>query len=415
MIGRPWLVVAGVLVVAASASAGLYRWFEQTSDPLPRVSFEEPGWQLHVARRMPEDVSALLVQYDPELETTRVVVGTAPMGGVYWFNPQLPESTITVAQGLGDSMQFGTCCVSDLAVHDLDRDGTPELLAETCQIEPLGQPRLYVWTMSGRLLPRGMVRPAVQSSWSHGLGFVRGTTGTRVFSTFCGYGEIVEYKLMKQTDGGFSAEAVAWKQVGRLPASGEGTQAVDADSDGDTDLCLATGFQEGGAAIHVYDLSSDPSLTTPFRIDEAGRFGNVKFLAGSLREGEPCELLTWWCEGRAGGYGEMIRYRLGRNGVEDRRVLAQDDSNQVWPIDGQMSLVDSDGDGCREAWFVTTSGRVWRYDATRGPRVTPICHIAGPMGPIAGDTRFDAGGMRLYLGCGDLVLALEPDRDGGRK
>ena len=229
---------------------------QETQTPVA-VQFFEPGWGLHVARELPERVTSLAIAPDSAARIESIYIGTGPAGGIYRFSPGAHSgSLIRVAVGLGDSVDFGTCDVSRLAVRDLDHDGVDELVAETCQVQPIGQPRLYVWSLKEFPVLRGVARPAIESSWSHGLAFApAGDSGPdHILSTYCGHGEIIEYRLVREeADDGFQHEALAWRQVGQLPASGEGSQTADVDNDGRPDLCLATGFVGGRAAIHVYE------------------------------------------------------------------------------------------------------------------------------------------------------------------
>src|SRR5262249_22831084 len=149
--------------------------------------------------------------------------------------------------------------------------------------------------------------------------------------------------------------------VARLPHSGEWIQAADVDNDGHAEICVATGYAEGGAAILVY-ASDAPGATlrVEHRIDESGRFGNVRFLPGDLRGDGPQALGAWWCTDHLyGGDCEVIHYRLGPAGVLERRILGRDVAAKLWPDDGQATLADTDGDRRPEVWFCTKAGRLW--------------------------------------------------------
>src|SRR4051812_26364204 len=67
-----------------------------------------PGWNLQIAREMPEQVNALVqVPANGASHPGAVFVGTSPIGSIYWFNPCLPRTFPTLAIGLGDRLQFG--------------------------------------------------------------------------------------------------------------------------------------------------------------------------------------------------------------------------------------------------------------------------------------------------------------------
>src|SRR5262249_52966170 len=156
--------------------------------------------------------------------TGKVYVGTTPGGGVYCFNLMAPQTYLSIDEGLGDLIHFGWCDVNSLAIRDLDRDGIPELLATTSQAVPRGRPRLYVWSLSYPHALMDVRGPNIESSWSHGFGFLEspGVATGSTYVTFCGHGEIVEYRLVSGKDeSGFTEETLRWKKVGQLPASGE--------------------------------------------------------------------------------------------------------------------------------------------------------------------------------------------------
>src|SRR3954468_22714114 len=241
------------------------------------------GYKLETFTEMPEDIIALAAA-PAEIESMvgKVFVGTTPVGGVYAINVMTNATTMTIGQGLGDYVRYGICDVNSIAIKDLDRDGIPELLATTSQVVPRGPPRIYAWSLSNPVILRSMSRPDIQSSWSHGLGFLErpDSSSLGTYVTYCGYGEIVEYQLKSGTDAsGFAEERLGWKKVGQLPLSGEWLASADVDRDGRTELCVATGFAPGRAAIHVYsgDRPGD-ELQLEQVIDEGARFCNVRFL-----------------------------------------------------------------------------------------------------------------------------------------
>src|SRR4051794_14122101 len=124
-----------------------------------------PGYKLEILRDMPEEVTALSVAAGPPFESIgKVFVGTKSVGAVYSFSTVTPGTYTTIGEGLGDYIRYGVCEVNSLAIRDIDRDGTPELLATTSQIIPRGRPRLYVWSLSYPVVLRCMTRPDIQSS-----------------------------------------------------------------------------------------------------------------------------------------------------------------------------------------------------------------------------------------------------------
>jgi hypothetical protein len=231
-----------------------------------------------------------------------------------------------------------------------------------------------------------MTRPDIQSSWSHGIGFLdsSGAPSVSTYVTFRGYGEIVEYELASGTnESGFAEETLGWKKVGQLPISGEWIQSIDVDQDGQTELCVATRYAPGKAAIHIY-AGDRPGADLRFEqvIDEAGRYCNVRFLVGDTRGNGVRDLVAWWCHELGGGDSEVIRYSLGPRGIRERTVVAQGTGELFWPKDGQMALMDLDGNGHPEIWFANTAGGLWRFDASRSPAMVRIAQIKGEFGPI---------------------------------
>ena len=217
------------------------------------------------------------------------------------------------------------CYVNTLAVHDLDLDGTPELIASTCQVEPRGRPRLHVWSLLSPPVPLCSASPDIKSSWSHGLGYIPAsdTQSHRLFGTYCGFGEIVEYKLGKDEDNaGFHRESLAWKQVGQLAASGESLRVEQVDNDGKDKVVVAVGYARHQAAIRIYDVKSrGEALALEREIDEQGRFGNVSFLIAESPVKHRREVIAWWTTGLLDGECEIVRYSLTANGSVQRGRL----------------------------------------------------------------------------------------------
>lgn len=414
------VVVAGVATLVVAEVAHVFSFFDgvaarRSRDPAPSLKVIDSNLQIQVLSELPERVTALTTYYGADRFHEDVFVGTSPSASVFQFSPNLrPELLMPIASGLGDSTKFGTCEVSSLAVCDFNQDGTPELLAETSQIFPIGRPRLYAWSLSSYPIPLGMVRPEIESSWSHGLGFahVAHRDAPSVFSTFCGNGEIVEYQATRETSpSGFQLEGISWRQVGRLPASGEQALTADADNDGQTDLCIATGYSLGKAAIQIYAIGSQGIDAQPrHRIDESGRFGNVRFLVGDLDREGARELVAWWCSDVSGGECEMVRYRFGPEGLRQRAEIIRGDADRLWPQDGQMALADLDQDGNIEIWFSTYTGNLWRYQPNQSPPVMHVCANEGKFGPLVASAPQKNKPACLYLGCGRSVLRVQPQR-----
>ena len=351
---------------------------------------------------MPETITALVAQLAPWRGLPELFVGTSPTGSVYRVNTEeSPKLIRPVAVGLGDRVEHGVCEVSTLSLHDLDQDGDPELLAGTSQILPIGRPRLYIW--SSQLDPAliGFVRPDIKSSWTHGLGFLPTGPGQTdsVISTYCGYGEVLQFQMVPSVNGGFQSEMLGWRQVATAPKSGEQALTADVNNDGETELCLASGYSVGNAQVSIYqsncgELDASPVLT----IDEDHRFGNVRMLVSTFSAtGSKNYLIAWWCSELCNGECEIVRYAIERNTVVERTVIAQGDAAMLWPREGQMATADTDGDGNAEVWFATNQGYVWRYDPSRDRHPSLICSIPSKIGPIAA-VSWDCGRQALYIG-----------------
>jgi hypothetical protein len=362
---------------------------------------------------MPENVSALTVASDPSADLDlrgKVFVGTTPVGGIYAVNLMTSLTYLSIGEGLGDSLRFGLCDVNSLAIRDLDRDGVPELLATTSQAVPRGRPRLYVWSLAHPHAMIDMIRPAIESSWSHGIGFLErlDASAVSIYVTFCGRGEILEYRLTRGTDeAGFAGETLRWKQVGQLPASGEWVQSSDVDHDGQTEVCVATGYAPGRAAIHIY-AGDQPGATLQLEqvIDEAGRFANVRFIADPTSGNGVPYLIAWWCPELDGGESAVIRYRLGPGCIRERTVIGRGTGELYWPRDGQIAVMDLDGDGSREVWFANTAGGLWRLDATQSWAPLRVAQVKGGFGPIAAAAATPTTPAALLVGLGPSVLRL---------
>jgi hypothetical protein len=410
-------LLAGVATLLLVHMADISLYFHQTLGGDVRSAANsaqilDASVRVHVLREMPEPVTALATGRLERRFDEDVFVGTSPSGGVFRFSPIHPVDLLsTIASGLGDSIKFGICEVNSLALCDLDRDGTPELLAETSQILPLGRPRLYAWTLQHYVVPLAMVRPGIESSWSHGLGAVQlaGRTNPSIFSTFCGHGEIVEYQLARRSSPeDFQLEGISWRQVGQLPTSGEQAVTADADNDGQIDLCVATGYSPGNAAVWIYNIGAAGLDAQPRHvIDESGRFGNVRFLVGELGTDGSREMVAWWCSDLSSGSCEIIRYRLDSDGVRERTVIARGNASEIWPLENQVAPADLDQDGTIEVWFAAACGNIWRYHPTQAPAVTQICSVPEGVGPLVANTPELGVPSCLYFGSGRSVMRLQ--------
>lgn len=419
--------------------------------------------RLTTVAQLPEPVSAILPL--SRFGQDYLYVGTRSRGGVYQIRPMPPYPCRSLQVGMGDDIAYGTCEVNWLAARDLDGDGTQELLAGTNQVTPRGRPRVYLWSLTGPETFHGMAPLGIASSWSHGVGFRRDAHSGRLHAmgTFCGYGEVVEYRLANEsTTNGFVSSAIEYRKIGSLPGSGEGMLSADVDNDGNEDLILASGFRENEAQILVYVQRSvgadafDPCATSPARlvaksfesssmdfesaamrnddvvdlgpnfdqtcrIDEGKRFANVRFLVGDTTGDGGNDLVAWWCTELAGGDCEVVRYHLLPDGVKGREVLARGPAGELWPIDNQMTIADLDLDRVPEVWFATGRGNLWCFDPSEKSRrgssqIVPsaadayepvlIGQFADGIGPIAATAPFADNQPALYVGTRDLIIRL---------
>jgi hypothetical protein len=408
---RTRLHAAAIGLVALGAMSGSDHDAQKTAAISPRTLVA--GWSMQRVSEMPDPIGAIASTPIGQSDVlNRVFVGTAPRGSVFCLDPQIPAAIATVASGMGDHIQYGVCDVVCMAVADLDGDGQSELHAVTSQIFPVGRPRFYGWRLdSATSVPLGVARPAIRSQWSHGLALIErpGEPG-RAFVTYCGHGEVVEFRMSRtSTASGFTTEGIDWKKVGQLPASGEWTQAADADNDGAVEVCVATGYGKGAAAIRIYDPGAvGTELVLKREIDEGKRFANVRFVVGSIAADRAQELVAWWCTDHVyGGNCEVIRYRLSASGVQSRRVVTRGAAAALWPSDGQFAVGDLDGNGQNEVWFATHSGELWRYDESESELPRRICSIDGGIGPIAVGRVTNAPRPTLFLGSGRRLLRLD--------
>jgi hypothetical protein len=403
------LPALGVGLVRDAARTAMVASYRPDAAPTPPAGTIAPGWRVTPLRELPERVATLAAVPGG---AGALLAGTSGSGMVIRFHPMVTRSVFRMASGMGDQIDHGECAVNRLLVRDVDGDGRAETLATTSQIHPMGRPRLYTW--QGQTLA-GLVRPEIASSWSHGLAVVPGMDPAgpaRLFVTYCGHGEVVEFRARpRESADGFRDAAPAWKQVAALPASGEQVEAADADNDGRVDLVLASGFSVANASLRLFHPGAAPGapLVPRRAIDEGGRFGNVRFLVGDLAGDGRRDLVAWWCTDLAGGDCEVIRYRLSSDGVARREVLAQGPASELWTDDNQAALGDIDGDGAVELWFATHAGGLWRYDPAGRSGPTRVATFPGGLGPliVAGPSPFYPRDQ-LVLGQDRVVFRLEP-------
>ena len=397
-------LITAVVIFGGENSWGRFRWNDPTSRA---VEIDDPSITLRAVRDFPESVNAILPHPD---RMGSLYVGTSPTGAVHSFNMSVPIGELVVGNGLGDQLNHGTCNVNRLAFEDLDGDGVREILASTSQILPRGRPRLYAWSAHpGVPILAGMARPDIDSSWSHGLAFLPRPDGTTsAFITFCGYGEIVEYRLTSAKDSqGFHASSLSAKKVGQLPASGEWIQSCDADNDGSPELVLATGYAVGKAAVE-FRKSDAPGAETQVvrRIDEGGRFGNVRFHVADDDGDGRNELFAWWCTDIDGGRCEVIRYEIDTTGVTERTVLAVGPAGLLWADDAQAAVVDLNRNGRPELWFATRSGHLYRHEAG-AKSLAHVAYAQGGFGPLTIGPKLIPARPVLLVASGNQVMVVE--------
>jgi hypothetical protein len=387
------------LVVAATGAVSLHLQAPvhpvDTAPPLSdAVTSLGDGWDAQLIMRLPEPISAI-ASYVQNGERSWVVFGTGDHGSVFEcdlvYMQQYTESHQMISREVGETGKFGMCAVNTLACIDMDQDGVTELFASTCQIVPMSRPRTFVWSSFNRSLPvpRAVARPAIQSSWSHGLGLTYGPDGQprSLVGTYCGYGEIVEFRLLTGRDDE-NYDALSWRVIGQLPASGEQTLGDDVDNDGKPDVCMAVGFAEGKASIHVFEADTTRGALPLKRvIDEDGKFSNVRFVVGPTREDGLKDLVAWWTTDHLqSGHIVMVRYRLDADGVASREVLAEGDE-RIWPVDGGAVVFDSNEDGRPEIWFGSVTGELWRLEPGQAAAPTLVAHFRSPLGPLLARAR----------------------------
>lgn len=354
---------------------------DMAADRPSPIPFEMDGeWTGNVVRTFPEPISCLLGHHVSQLRESNVFVGTGPSGQVYRCNLMVnADTSVHIGSNLGVWPEHGHAEVSNLAVNDIDGDGVPELLAQTSQITPISQPKLFIYTLGSHASLRTVVRPAIRSSWSHGLAFVDGNEagGTRVFSTYCGLGEIVEFQFSHVPGKGIGgSDLTAWQQVYQLSGSGEQIVAGDIDNDQSVDLLVANGYRVGEAAIIVYGNQSAEGGQRAFeatsgswreihRLREDDQFSNVRFCLGSILPDGSRELFAWWCRGLEEGETVFVRYGIGPEGVRHREVLLTAGSDEIWPLEQMIVNGDVDGDEQPELYFGTRTGALWRFDVNR--------------------------------------------------
>jgi hypothetical protein len=383
--------------------------------------------QIAAVAELPERIYSLLAA------NKSVFVGTGPNGGVYRLGDKGSIGTfLALSEGMGDAVEHGTCFVSALASKDLDGDGKPELVALTSQESPQGKPRIYVWSLSSPPQLRAVAFADVKSSWSHGIafGFDRTTGRSTVISSYCGYGEVMEFRLCEsKRPSGFSHAGIEGRRIGQLPGSGETAASSRVFNQSGKQLLIASGFRESQAEIQIYKWlpaaapsstwSANGKLTSgPWKkevvVTEDHRFANVRFLAGDVDGDGKNTLVAWWCSSLTGGDCAMIRYSLSPHGIESRDVLFEGPAGDYWPIDGQFALADTDGDGRPEVWFASGSGKLWRYevepnrDRSNIPAARPVlvCESEEGMGPVAAGGAAENGAQPIYFSVGRKLLRL---------
>jgi hypothetical protein len=423
---RGWLLALVVPILGLPAAAWQFDRFGRSplGNPATGVANLASGFSATLVGVAPERVSALVVDHRNGKKAPLLFVGGGRRGGIYRMAAFPSYNLATIAAGMGNDPQFGTAGVCVLAFRDLFGDKSPELIALTSQVQPIGQPRVYIWSTDkgpAKLLAVGI--PAIESSWPHGVGFGIDEKSGRetVISAYCGHGEIMEYRLSDSaamsrfSTPSYAGLGLEGRLVDQLPASGEQAATGLLGYGISRRLIVALGYKKNSAAIRIYGRQKDPSRWTLEReIAEDGRFGNVRFLLFDPDNDGRKEIAAWWCTDLASGRAEMIVYSLERSGRMTRRLVATGDAEELWPSDNQAAYADSDGDGRREVWFATPQGDVrrWRCDEIANGSIgfadiETIAQLADGAGPLCvGPDPTQEGREVVYVGSNDRVIRI---------
>ncbi len=417
------------------------------------IDYVRPGWKVERLAQLPGEVYSICThQYNGNDD---VYVGAGKNAEVFRFNSETPQAVRRITTGFAEDPQSGTSVVTHLSIRDLFDDGAPKLIATVNQCVPVGKPWLFVVNLvrPGTIL--GVVRPDIASSWTHGIGYSKDKKGRdTILSTYCGHGEVVEFAMIKSAlSDGYVADGLKYRQIGTMPGSGEYLQTIDLDGDDEDELIIASGYRPQQACLRFYKRFSKKSAEVAkqafgakrllgedwiliHEINERNRFGNVRFLAGKTSMSGKPSIIAWWCTELLGGKCEIVKYAFSNEGNIIPIRIAQGEAHELWPIDGQMALVDTDGDSMPEIWFATGSGNLWRAVTTDRPyakaplltadadvperviekqagvRIFPgvsefdlICDTTTNFGPIAAMPAKD-GGTELLIGSGSDVLKI---------
>ena len=423
-----FLAAVGVAVFAVNELT--VRWTSDGRWALPAVECERlaSNFKIQTVAELPEQIASLICDNDGP-NSHHLFVGTRGKAGVYRCSPRSPFGVMPLIPATGDDPGFGTAQVSVLALTDAPRD-QQELIALTAQETPRGKPRAYVFKMP--MMTPVMTAADIASSWPHGIAFVKDVFGRPTFlSAFCGFGEIVEFRTFdRKTAAGFRSNGLECRQLGSVSGSGEQISAVEL-LGSNPYVLVARGYKFNGAAIEVYGRDH----TTPFNkakpgalglgwarrweLREGDKFGNVRFLVGALRNGVR-DLYAWWCVGLADGDTEFVHYRIGLTGIVERKSIALGPAADYWPQENWSTLVDADGDGVEELYFMSRTGNLWRLDLPPAdssdessaalPEPSLMGFFPAGGGPIVPCTNDENGVIPLYIAVSNYIVKATPKK-----
>ena len=392
--GKGLYAVIGILLFGICASCAI--WFSNfsgfilgSSDPVEegaKIEYVRPGWKIEPLAKAPGEIFSLCTHHWQGNDD--VYVGAGNSAEVFRFNTSDANDVRRIVTGFGEDAQNGTSVITHLSICNLFDDETPKLVATVNQCVPVGKPWLFVVSVAQPANLLAVVRPDIASSWTHGIGYSKDKHGRdTILSTYCGHGEVLEFAMIKSVlSDGYVADGLKYRKLGTMPGSGEYLQTIDIDGDSENELIIASGYRPQEACIRIYKRFSKASANVAKNafgskrllgedwilmreIKENNRFGNVRFLAGKSTPGERPSLIAWWCTDLLGGKCEVARYTFV-NGTEIiPQLIAQGEAQDLWPIDGQMAVNDTDGDTMPEIWFATSGGCLWRAVLSDRPYV----------------------------------------------
>jgi hypothetical protein len=299
------------------------------------------GWDVEIGDVDNDGANEILVTGCPDsrLYLLKLVNGQ-------WNSRLLAENLAESRPGMGLTVR----------VVDLNADGSNELILGTGQ-ETGGTAFFYLMETDGHKITRKLVsRPEFNSSsYTHNFAVHDlDKDGTQeVIAAYCGGGEIIRYDFDP------ALSVIEAQKIYQLTGSGEESMIADVDNDARVEYLASNSFRRGDAKVEIFEFDSNGGLITPARLVIGGYDDKKCFyaslIAGDVDNDGSNELIIGWKQDQRINKGTVLGYRITDRAEIVYNFAYEDEDLDMAYFEKMMAVADADNDGKNEL-VISTRG-----------------------------------------------------------